>query len=113
MGRAEVAMNNVTTGTQKFWDNQAKSVSDAAVDGCQHVDSVVLLGAPAPVVDYRDQCEKRVFSKVIRLDANMQVLDVVCGTGRWTLYLAPRCRKVVAFDFSRGLLNIAGRRLKK
>jgi len=106
-------MNDVTKGTQEFWDNQARSASAAAAKGGRHVDSGVLLGASNAVISYRDRCEKRLFNKVIPLDASMQVLDAGCGTGRWTLHLAPRCRKVVAFDFSQGLLNIAGRRLKK
>jgi 2-polyprenyl-3-methyl-5-hydroxy-6-metoxy-1,4-benzoquinol methylase len=105
-------MDDITTGTQKFWDKQARSASDAAMDGGHQADSVVLLGASEAVINYRDRCEKRLFSKVIPLDASMQVLDVGCGTGRWTVYLAQHCRKIVAFDFSRGLLKIAERRLK-
>ena len=92
-------------GAHAFWEKQARSL------GGERWKSMVLLGGSELAADYRDQCEKRLFQKVLPLDHTMNVLDVGCGTGRWELFLASRCRKVVAFDFSQALLDIAAQKL--
>jgi ubiquinone/menaquinone biosynthesis C-methylase UbiE len=43
--------------------------------------------------------------------ANLDVLELGCGTGKNTVWLAERARSVVAMDFSRGMLDVARRRL--
>lgn len=39
------------------------------------------------------------------IDKNDIVLECACGTGAITRFLAPRCRKRMATDFSRGMLK--------
>ncbi|MBN1157176.1 class I SAM-dependent methyltransferase [Candidatus Woesearchaeota archaeon] len=38
------------------------------------------------------------------------ILDIGCGTGRFTIPLAKRCRKIVGVDFSDEMLDVARRR---
>ncbi len=40
-----------------------------------------------------------------------QVLEVACGTGWWTQFIAPQCRSVVAVDAAPQTLEIARRRV--
>jgi 2-polyprenyl-3-methyl-5-hydroxy-6-metoxy-1,4-benzoquinol methylase len=56
---------------------------------------------------YRDKTEKNIFFRIIKLNPDYVIADLGCGTGRWTLEFARRCKKVIASDISQRLLDIA------
>jgi SAM-dependent methyltransferase len=55
---------------------------------------------------YRDKTEKNMFFRLIDLKPEYIIADLGCGTGRWTLEFARRCKKVIASDISKPLLEI-------
>jgi SAM-dependent methyltransferase len=58
---------------------------------------------------YRDLAEKRVFDDQLPefFQPHMTVLEVGCGSGRWTGWLAERCKHVVALDLSPEMVALA------
>lgn len=40
------------------------------------------------------------------------ILEIGCGTGKNTLWLAPRCARLVALDFSTGMLQVAQEKVR-
>lgn len=56
--------------------------------------------------------DARVLRQTTRLElAGRRVLEIGCGTGKNTEYLAQRARDLVAMDFSAGMLSIAKQRV--
>lgn len=65
---------------------------------------------------FEDVYNRRVYrgtgKKVAELiDSGDNVLECACGTGAISVYIAPVCRKLVATDFSQGMLKQASRKL--
>jgi len=82
-----------------FWDKHAKDYKPAYADISE-------------VARYRERTEfKHVFS-VAKTRPIMDALDLGCGFGRWTVEFAKRCRRVVAVDFSVGMIERARRAAK-
>jgi len=52
----------------------------------------------------RKATEERRFGELVELNPEWTVLDVGCGTGRWSLYFASRVRHVVATDLSEAMI---------
>lgn len=55
----------------------------------------------------RDAAETARLMPVLQLDGRQRLLDVGCGTGRWTDRLAPLVSSYHGIDFSEGLLGYA------
>ncbi len=55
---------------------------------------------------YRDKTEKNILFKIIKLNPDLILADIGCGTGRWTLDFAGKCKKVIASDISETLIEI-------
>ena len=53
---------------------------------------------------------KRVAQEIASEDV---VLECACGTGAITQYIAPRCRQLIATDFSKGMLKQVAKKCKK
>lgn len=47
------------------------------------------------------------------IDKNDIVLECACGTGAITRFLAPRCKKLMATDFSKGMLKQTAKKCEK
>ena len=94
------------TKTHQFWNSQVQEVKKQPL-------RVGFLKKYPEINDYLDKIEKKQFLKLMMLNSNMNVLDLGCGTGRWTLEFAKRCKKVVSVDFLSNLLEIAKENAKK
>ncbi len=57
--------------------------------------------------NYRDKTEKNILLKYLEIRPDFLVADLGCGTGRWAIEFARKCRKVIACDISKPLLDIA------
>lgn len=51
-------------------------------------------------------------NELAQLLAKRKVLEVACGTGYWTQFIAPNCESVLATDFNTEVLDIAKERLR-
>ena len=47
------------------------------------------------------------------IDPSDVVLECACGTGAISQYIAPKCKKLIATDFSTGMLHQASRKCRK
>ena len=74
-----------------FWDNVA-FVYDIFANGINRKANRALCAAVEKLVSPSDE-----------------VLECACGTGLLTAVLAPRCKSLVATDFSAKMLALAGR----
>ncbi len=83
----------------EFWDRRADEF------GNMKLESITLFEKSDLVLE-RDKLEKEAIAKV-QLPANCKALDLGCGVGRLSIYLASMCKEVLAVDSSRGLLDIA------
>lgn len=61
---------------------------------------------------YKDLIEKELISHNVRLEKNMRVLDLGCGSGRMLVFFAQKCGFVVGVDFSKSLFEIADKNIK-
>ncbi len=90
----------------QYWDRIADQDDPDGLHG--------LLSTSAQLSRYRDAAEKRVL--VDRLgDAlgGRRLLEIGCGGGRWTEWLAPRFDEVVAADISPGMVERARERITR
>ena len=86
---------------KEFWDESAKSsiYEDDIQSG--------MLYANKLAAQYRKRKEEEHFDRIIKLSENMHVLEIGCGTGRWSFYVAPNVKRVVAIDLSENMIEIA------
>jgi ubiquinone/menaquinone biosynthesis C-methylase UbiE len=61
---------------------------------------------------YRHYYECQHLRGLIRFNAQMSVLDLGCGSGRWIESLAPLVSRYVAVDYSQAMLDVASRRVR-
>ena len=59
------------------------------------------------LAERRDAAEKALLLPKLKLQANCRVLDIGCGTGRWTGLLAPMVEMYHGIDFADGLIDFA------
>lgn len=59
------------------------------------------------LAERRDAVEKALLLPKLRLQVSDHVLDIGCGTGRWTMEIAKRVAKYHGTDFSDGLIEVA------
>lgn len=61
-----------------------------------------------------DKVNKQLCKEVAKLmEESDRVLECACGTGMITKYIAPRCKEVLATDFSTGMLKQAQKNCKE
>jgi len=83
----------------EFWDRRAEKY------GKMNTKSITLFEKSDLVLE-RDKLEKKELAK-IEMPKNCKALDLGCGTGRLSTFLAQRCKEVLAIDSSKALLDIA------
>lgn len=62
---------------------------------------------------YRHYFEFRHLKRICRFRADMNVLELGCGNGRWALSIAPRVKDYIGVDFSDSALQVARKQVEK
>jgi cyclopropane fatty-acyl-phospholipid synthase-like methyltransferase len=62
------------------------------------------------LVRQRDEREKATLLPLLELDKDSRMLDLACGIGRWADAIADKVDKYLGVDFSKELIEIAGKR---
>lgn len=86
-----------------FWNRQAR-------DGGYRTNfGAGMLIKDSAVAEHRRQTEEARFRALVPLCPDFDVLDVGCGTGRWTHFMAPLVRYIIATDLSDEMVEICRR----
>jgi cyclopropane fatty-acyl-phospholipid synthase-like methyltransferase len=96
----------------------APQIDPAAVERffCRRAEKAQTVGSLRAVIyqdkhpdlaERRDAAEKALLLPKLELKAHNRLLDIGCGTGRWTGVLAPRVELYHGTDFTAGLIDIA------
>lgn len=91
--------------TPDFWERRARLYGRICVD------SITMFETDPEIIEQRVSFERGHIAPKLRITPRTHVLDLGCGPGRWTSYLAPRCERVVAVDFSPSMIEAARRQL--
>lgn len=83
---------------KRFWSSQAEKYQDKRAG---------MLAPNKAFANYRDKCEKETFLKLVKINPNWGCLELGCGTGRWTNWLAGKSNLAVGVDSSEEMLKIA------
>ena len=90
-----------------YWEERGAAARD------DELDAVCYAGAPGFLNDYADWSQRRAVDALLRAAgpvAGRRVLDVGCGTGRWSRALAGLGGDVVGVDGSAAMVEEAARR---
>jgi len=88
---------------RNFWNNQAGDTGYESEFGAG------MLIKDRHIAMHRKSIEERLFAKLITLHEGMEVLDIGCGTGRWSFLMAPNVARVLATDISDEMIRTGGR----
>lgn len=90
-----------------FWESRA------SLYGKKDIRSLTVPWDDPELLTQRDALEREVLEPVVPKDKTCHLLEMGCGTGRWTPFLAEKAGHVVAFDIAPGLVDIARQETKK
>lgn len=99
-------------------DQDVPQIDPAAVETffCKRAEKAKTIGALRAVIyqdkhpdlaERRDAAEKALLLPKLQLKSNSRVLDIGCGTGRWTGVLSPKVVLYHGTDFAAGLIELA------
>lgn len=99
-------------------DQGAPQIDPSAVESffCKRAERAKTIGSLRAVIyqdkhpdlaERRDAAEKALLLPKLGLQAHNRVLDIGCGTGRWTGVLSPHVESYHGTDFAAGLIDIA------
>lgn len=91
---------NKSTAIKAQWNSLSQMPPELI--GCTPLGGGGMIESP-----YRYYFETRHFKKRVKLDRSMNVLELGCGNGRWTVALAPLVKHYTGVDFSRDGLRVA------
>lgn len=86
----------------EFFERRAEKIASV---GPLH--AVIYQDKNTELAEKRNVAEKTKLLPLIHLDGKQRVLDVGCGTGRWTSDIAPICEWYHGIDACSGLINYA------
>ncbi len=89
--------------TKSFWQNEAKK---AEIRDCDEYKSGMLIDNDF-IARYRKIEEEKVFESIVNVKKDDIILELGCGSGRWTFFLSDKCKSIVAVDFSEDMIKIA------
>ena len=75
-----------------------------------HIQAVIYQDKNPELAQLRDAAEKAKILPMLQLHGNETLLDMGCGTGRWSDVVIPLCKNYVGVDFSQDLIEIAAKR---
>lgn len=101
-----------------LYEQEAPQIDPAAVENffSKRAEKAKTIGSLRAVIyqdkhpdlaERRDAAEKALLLPKLELQTYSRVLDIGCGTGRWTGLIAPKVDSYHGTDFSAGLVNIA------
>jgi len=82
-----------------FWNRRADKA------GKLDPRSITFFCEEPEALDFRDRREKALFDERVPLTGSESLLEVGCGSGRWTSFLASRAGEITAFDFAAELVK--------
>ncbi|MHC5038379.1 MAG: class I SAM-dependent methyltransferase [Planctomycetota bacterium] len=85
---------------REFWNARAKKA------GRIDPRSITFFCEDPEALEFRDRREKALFDEKVPLQGTECLLEVGCGSGRWTAFLASRCGRLVAFDVAEDLVEV-------
>lgn len=91
----------------KFFENRATRIGKLGP-----VRAVIYQDNHPDLAERRDYAEKARLLPILALDGTQRLLDIGCGTGRWTGDILPLCSHYHGIDFSPGLVEHARRRFE-
>lgn len=86
-----------------FWNKIAASDTIPEIKGMLLTESSLISAL------YRDYSEKQHFKQFLPISKSADILEVGCGTGRWSFYLAEQARHVDAIDPSMEMIKICNK----
>jgi 2-polyprenyl-3-methyl-5-hydroxy-6-metoxy-1,4-benzoquinol methylase len=92
--------------SERFWNAQ---VADSRYQG---EDGPGMLISSSAIASLRRQQEETIVAKLLPLDRSLRVLDVGCGTGRWSYWFGAQVKEVVGIDFSEAMIARCRERLE-
>ena len=90
-----------------FWESRA------SLYGKKDVRSLTVPWDDPELLEQRDTMERNALEPLLPKRKITRLLEMGCGTGRWTSFLAQKADHVVAFDIASGLIEIAKKETKK
>lgn len=87
---------------QQYWEAKARGIGTR-----YDVLGAVMVTDNPYWAEYRDRMEKEHLFKIIELNKAMSVLDLGCGTGRYSVEFAEKCKDVLAIDYSPTFIEYA------
>ena len=88
---------------QDFWDNEANKIG---VDVHNHHQSG-MIQSNWFLATFRKNIEEFNFNKLVDMDKINTVLELGCGSGRWSSYLSDKAESITAVDFSENMIDLA------
>lgn len=90
-----------------FWQSRAQKF------GQMDYRSLTFFCQDREILEQRDVREKQLIAELLPPNPERKILEIGCGAGRWTPFLAARSGKVVAFDLIGELVAIARQQAAK
>lgn len=85
---------DIENDVKKYWKNKSSYLESMITDDERYG-------------NFRDKLEKRHLFRKVKFSKEMIVLDLGCGTGRWSFPFAEKSKEVIAVDISPGFINTA------
>jgi len=87
---------------ERFWDAQADKIENIG----DHFQSG-MLEDNLFLSEFRKKMEEHNFDKLIEMESINTVLELGCGSGRWSTYLSDKAENITAVDFSNKMIELA------
>lgn len=92
---------------KKFWDSSAQQYEQ------KKSYSVTNLEEDNKLQQLKVKLEREHVFKLLKLTANMRLLDLGAGVGAWSMLFAKKCKEVVAVEYSEKMYEIAKQMAEK
>jgi len=94
-------------GVKNFWEKRPDQHKKTSLN------ALTLFVENKQYLEYINSTEMWHLKKIIRFNNKPRVLDLGCGVGREDFEIADDCSEIIAFDYSKGFIELAKKRAKK